>query len=445
MLRASALPGEALPAIPLEPDWPLIVEACAWTVPFILLAALFAILRSSLLHSSAARVLARTQSAAKKRRIEPLLARADTLATSAGILEVTLEVAFATQVLRFRAGAEAIDSRAILETLLIAVPAILLASQALPTAIALGVGDRLLLWALPTFHVLQMPLRWLVGALEASTRALMRLVGLRQDPASARQIVEGLREVIVEAEISGDLDETEREIIGNVMEFRDVGVSAVMIPRTEIDGIEIGTGLLAAARRMAEGGHSRVPVYDGSLDTIVGIMNARDVLLAAGDQGIADQSLRGLLRPAYFVPETKPVSELLAEFRREKLKLAIVLDEYGGTAGLVTLGDIIQEIVGDIQDEFDEAPPTPIRKLPDGRVEIAASLRVSEVNAELSTAIPEDGGFETLGGFVLAKLGHFPKRGESFAEGPFEYTVTESSDRRVIKVILRPTLQRVVA
>ena len=145
------------------------------------------------------------------------------------------------------------------------------------------------------------------------------------------------------------------------------------------------------------------------------------------------------------MPETKPVSELLTEFRREKIKIAIVLDEYGGTAGLVTLGDIIQEIVGDIQDEFDEVAPVPFRRLPDGRVEVSASLHVSEVNEELGTQIPEDGGFETLAGFVLARLGHFPKRGEIFAEDSFEYTVLEASDRRVIKVCLRPVLEKVVA
>jgi putative hemolysin len=445
MIRPPALLALGIPTSPPAPDWTGIAEVCLWTAPFLLLAALFAVLRSSLLHSNAQRVLARARSEAQRARIEPLLARADTLATSAGILEVTFELAFATQVLRLLADGGVVDTRAIAGTLLIAVPTILIASQALPTVIALGVGDRLLLWALPMFNVLQMPLRWLVRALEFSTRALMRLVGLRQDPASARQIVEGLREVIADSEISGDLDETEREIIGNVMEFRDVSVSAVMTPRTEIHGMEIGEGLLAAARKMAECGHSRVPVYEGSLDTIVGVMTARDVLLAAGDEGMSGETLRGILRPAYFVPETKPVSELLTVFRREKIKLAIVLDEYGGTAGLVTLGDIIQEIVGDIRDEFDQAAPTPFRRFPDGRVEVAASLRVSEVNGELAAGIPEDGGFETLAGFVLARLGHFPKRGETFSEDPFEYTVVEASDRRVIKVSLRPVRERVVA
>jgi putative hemolysin len=445
MTRTASLFLETAPPLPWPSEWTDLLGAALWTLPFLLLAALFAVLRSSLLHSHPQRVLSQSLSERQRARIEPLLARADSLATSAGILEVTCELAFATELLRWLAGAAPVDGRAILLTVLIAAPSILLASHALPTVIALGLGDRLLLWTLPAFHLIQIPLRWLVGALEASSRALMRVVGLRQDPASSRQIVEGLRDVIADSEISGDLDETEREIIGNVMEFRDVNISAAMTPRTAIHGVEIGEGILAAARRMAECGHSRIPVFDGSLDTIVGVVTARDVLQAAGERGMSDQPLRAILRPAYFVPETKRLSELLAEFRREKIKLAIVLDEYGGTAGLVSLGDIIQEIVGDIQDEFDEVVPQPLRRLSDGRVEIDASLRVSQVNEELAAEIPENGDFETLAGFVLARLGRFPKRGETFTAGAFEYTVLEASDRRVIKVSLRPVRQEAVA
>jgi len=439
------IPPGSLSPPPWSPDWASLFSALAWTAPFLLAAAGFAVLRSSLLHSHPARVLARIQSAGRKARIEPLLAKADRLATSAGILQVTCELAFATQLMRWLSGAGPADGRAILLTVLIAAPSILLASQALPTVIALGLGDRLLILVLPVFHALQIPLRWLVEALEAASRILTRVVGLRQDPASSRQIVEGLRGVIAESEISGDLDETERRIIGNVMEFRDVNIAAAMTPRTEIRGLEISTDLGEAARRMAECGHSRIPVYEGSLDRVVGVLIARDVIQAGAEHGMQSQSLRALLRPAYFVPETKRLSELLSEFRREKIKLAIVLDEYGGTAGLVTLGDIIREIVGDIHDEFDEAPPQPFRRLSDGRVEVDAGLRVSEVNGELGAEIPEDGGFETLAGFVLARLGHFPKRGESFTSGAFEYSVLEASDRRVIRVSLRPLPQEAIA
>jgi CBS domain containing-hemolysin-like protein len=427
---------------PVDPtEWGPYLTGALWTIPFLLAAAFFSVLRSSLLHSHVQRVVSRIADPARRSRIEPLLRRADSLAMSAGILEVACELAFTTELLLWLSSPGPIHGGSILLTLVIAVPSILIASQALSSIVALGIGDRLLIWTLPAFHMVQIPLRWLAGAIEGAGRVLMRIVGLRQHPATSREIVEGLREVIADSEISGDLGDTEREIIGNVMEFRDVNISAVMTPRTEVHGVGIAEGLVAAAQTMAECGHSRIPVFDGSLDTIVGVITARDVLQAAGDRGLSTQPLRSFLRPAYFVPETKRLSELLSEFRREKIKLAIVLDEYGGTAGLVTLGDIIRELVGEIRDEFDEAGPQPFRRLSDGRIEVDAGLRVSEVNAEIGADIPEDGGFETLAGFVLARLGHFPKRGEAFSTPGFEYTVLDASDRRVIRVSLRPKHQ----
>ena len=440
-----ALPVAETTSLPaFQADWDALIAGVLWTVPFLLTAAFFSVLRSSLQHSHVQRVVSRIADTERRERIEPLLRKADSLAMSAGILEVLCELAFTTELLVWISSPDPVDGRAVLLTLAIAVPSILIASQALSSIVALGIGDRLLIWTLPAFHVIQVPLRWLVGTIEGVGRILTRIVGLRHHPASSREIVEGLREVIADSEISGDLGETEREIIGNVMEFRDVNIAAVMTPRTEIRGVGIGEGLVAAAQSMAECGHSRVPVFDGSLDTIVGVITARDVLQAAGDRGMSSQPLRSFLRPAYFVPETKRLSELLSEFRREKIKLAIVLDEYGGTAGHVTLGDIIREIVGEIRDEFDEAGPQPIRRLSDGRIEVDAGLRVSEVNAEVGADIPEDGGFETLAGFVLSRLGHFPKRGESFASNGFDYTVLDASDRRVIRVSLRARPQEVL-
>jgi putative hemolysin len=410
-----------------------------------LAAGFFATLRVALLHSVSTRVLGRTSSERRRARIEPLLGRTESLATSAGIFEVAGEVVFVTLLLRFIARGEPIGWMSIAITSLITVPVLMVLAEALPTAIALRRGDRLILAVLPVFHFVQMPLRWLVNALEAIRRALMRVVGLRQNPAASRQIVEGLREVINDAEISGDLDETEREIISNVMEVRDVSVAAVMTPRTEIRGVEIGDGLLAATRTAADSGHSRIPVYEGSLDTVVGVVTARDLVEVAAERGLENGSLRPLLRPAHFVPETKRVSELLNEFRREKIKLAIVLDEYGGTAGLVTLGDIITEIVGHMQDEFDVDVREPVRRLPGGAAEVDASLHVSEVNEELHLSIPEGEDFETLAGFVLSELGHFPQRGERFVLGATEFTVLDASDRRVLKVGIRPMPQEIAS
>jgi len=428
---ASASP----PSTALPPAFEAWILGVAWTAPFLLLAAGFAVLRAALLHTHEGRLLARLESGGSRDRLARALRRVESLATSAGIFEVLCELAFALILLRHLAGAGPVDARSLLLTLAIAGPLVVTVSQALPTVLALRIGDRLLLAILPAFHVMQMPLAWLVRAIEALSRVMMRVVGLRSDPAYSRRIVEGLRNVIEDSEISGDLDASEREMIGNVIDFRDVAVSAVMTPRTEVHAIGIDEGLRAAADEMAACGHSRIPVYQGSLDRVVGVITARDVLLQTGKGG-PDGPLRAILRPAHFVPETKRVTELLAEFRREKVKLAIVLDEYGGTAGLVTLGDIVEEIVGEIRDEFDEEAPPRFKPLQDGRIEVDAGLRVSEVNAELRTDIPEDEDYETLAGYVLAELGHFPRRGEGFTAHGARYTVVEASDRRVIRVAI---------
>lgn len=436
----AAAAERALDLVELGPEVHETLAALSWAAPCLLLAGFFAMLRVALLRSHAGRVLARRGAEKKRDRIEPLLQRAEELAVSAEILEVASEVVFL--VLLYQALAEHADLGpwATLWTVLSAVPLRLVLGESLPTALALRGGDTVLLWTLPAFHLLQLPLQWLVRGLVGVRSAFLRIVGLRKDPAATRQIVEELREVIAESEISGELDPTEKAIIENVMTFRDVGVAAIMTPRTEMHGVEIEAGLAAAARMSAQTGHSRLPVYDGSLDTILGVVTARDVVRVAAEKGLEQGTLRSILRPAYFVPETKHVSELLAEFRREKIKVAIVLDEYGGTAGLVTLGDILQEIVGDIQDEYGDARAQTLRRLSDGSVEVDASLHVTDVNAELELELPE-GDYETLAGFVLAELGHFPQRGERVVHGAFELVVTDASDRRVYKVRVRKVQQ----
>jgi CBS domain containing-hemolysin-like protein len=381
-------------------------------------------------------VLALAARPARQRQLEPLLARADTLATSAAVYKTIADLAFVCLLLTHYAAGEP-TWRAIALTMLTAVPALLIVGDALASAVALRHGDALLVQALPLFHFAQLPLRMLVTGFEALRRALLRVMGLRTDRGASRQIVEGLREVIEVSEISGDLDATEREIIENVMEFRDVSVASVMTPRTEIYGVDVAEGVAGAVRVAADCGHGRLPVYEESHDRIIGTITARDLVGVVARGALSSADLRDVLHPALFVPETKRISELLSEFRRQKIKLAIVLDEYGGTAGLVTLGDIIAEIVGDIRDETAEAPEQPVRELGGGAAEVDAGLHVSEANERLGLAIPEEEDYETLGGFVLARLGHFPKAGESFVHDDVEYSVVEASDRRVLKVCVR--------
>ena len=408
-----------------------------WIAATLTLSGFFATLRFALQHSLPERVLAPIDDEAKRESLRPLLERVGPLATSAGVLKLTAEVVFVWLVAWIIAGDPALELPIVLGVLSLAVLSLLLMAEIVPAAVAQRWGDRLLVRLLRPFNVLQLPLHAVVVTLEALQGALRRLFGLSDSPDDAREIVEGLREVIEDADVSGGLDETERELIENVMEFRDVDVAAVMTPRTEIHGVDVEDDLLTALRKLTDCGHSRVPVYEDSLDTILGTITARDMVQLVADSGLSpelDFDLRSKLRPAYFVPETKQVSELLAEFRHEKTKIAVVLDEYGGTAGLVTLTDITGELVGDVLDEFDEEEPPAFLRHADGSVEIDAGEHVSDVNEELGTDIPDTEDFETLGGFVLAELGHFPKQGEAFDKDGFTYTVTESSDRRVLRV-----------
>jgi CBS domain containing-hemolysin-like protein len=428
---AAALPGVASAA---AVDWigldllPILLAGIA-----LFLSGLFAALRQALAQSVPARVLERAPDEATRHRLIPLLARTESLATSAGILATTFTLLFSVLVLDIVAEHRPLTGSTLLIALSVSAPLLWFVNESVARAFARRLGSDFLAQALPAFHYMQLPLHGLTWLIERARRAVMRVFGLKDDIETTRRLVADLRDVIEEADIS-DLDEAEREMIGNVLDFRDVDVAAVMIPRTEIEAVDIQLGLGGVAQRVAESGHSRVPVYRDTPDSILGTVSARDLVqvLAAGKLDTAD--LRTLLHPAYCVPETKKVSELLTEMRREKIKMAVVLDEYGGTAGLVTVGDILAEIVGDIPDEYDEDEPAPIRHLPGGAAEVEASLHVSEVNEELDLDIPEESDFETLGGFVLAQLGHFPQVGERFQKDGTEYSVLEANDRRVLRV-----------
>lgn len=430
------------PALAPEPPPPLelasSLEGASWIALALLCSGSFELLRAALLYSRVPRVLARLGSEAARDRMQRLLARADGLMTSAAILKIACDLAFLVLLLGWVAGGRGeLGWPRALGALAIAVPVLLLGTETLPIALARRHGDAVLVRALPAFAWLELPLRAVVAALETSRRAILRMVRVPEESPSERQIVEGLREVVQDSGRERDLDETERELIENVMEIRDVDVAAVMTPRTEIDGVEIGEGLAGVVRLAADKGRSRVPIYEGSLDSIVGYVPAHAVvqILALGDVAKAD--LRDHLRPVYFVPETKRLSELLVEFRRERQKLAIVLDEYGGTAGLVTMGDVLTEIVGEIQDEFDGEEPEAFREIEPGVALVDASLHVSEVNELFGLSIPEEEDFETLAGFTLSELGHFPKRGETFVHGAVEYEVVEATDRRVVRLRVR--------
>jgi putative hemolysin len=205
-----------------------------------------------------------------------------------------------------------------------------------------------------------------------------------------------------------------------------------MVPRTDMLALDVNTSVPEAVAAALAAGHSRIPVYNGSVDNITGLLYAKDLLLA-WQEGSQPASLRELLRPAFFVPETKKVDELLADLQQKRIHLAVVVDEYGGTAGIVTMEDIVEEIVGEIRDEYDVNEESLFERINDDEYRFDARIDLDEVNELLHVNLA-GGDSDSLGGFIYGQLGHVPTPGEKVAAGQVEFEVLSVTGRRIRKV-----------
>ena len=242
----------------------------------------------------------------------------------------------------------------------------------------------------------------------------------------------------VEEEIADEpLERHERAMIHAILHLDETPVRELMIPRVDVVSLDVTTPLDAAVQRMLDSGHSRLPIYEDGKDNIVGILYSRD-LLAAEARGAraASSALRDLMRPAFFVPESKRVDEMLAEFQERRVHIAIVVDEYGGVAGIVTIEDLLEEIVGEIQDEFDTDEPV-IERGPSGEAVVDARMSIDEFNAEFSAEINPDG-FDTLGGLLYERLGKIPTSGDVVSENGLRLQVITTAGRRIKRVRVVP-------
>ena len=238
----------------------------------------------------------------------------------------------------------------------------------------------------------------------------------------------------VEEELADEpLEKHERAMIHNILQLDETPVREIMVPRVDVIALDIVTSFDDAASKMLESGHSRLPVYEDSADNMVGILYGRDLLaVSARGEAPSKQGLESLLRPCFFVPESKRVDEMLTEFQQRRVHLAIVVDEYGGVAGLVTVEDVLEEIVGELTDEFDVDEPT-IEWSDGGTAVIDARLPVDEFNERFGASIiPE--GFDTAGGFIYARLGKVPASGDEVLEGDLRVEVLSTVGRRVQKL-----------
>ena len=231
----------------------------------------------------------------------------------------------------------------------------------------------------------------------------------------------------------GVLDEEEQEMIENVLELSSSTADEIMTPRTDIVAVEVNSDLQKVLDTITMAGHTRVPVFEDNIDNIIGLVYAKDLLAEIGKTG-TEFKLRDKIRKAYFVPESKPLRALLHEFQNQKLHIAVVLDEYGGTAGVVTLEDILEELVGEITDEYEETPPEPIKKIDQNTIEADARTYIDDINDQLELNLPEDEDYETIGGFVFSRLGYIPKTGENFDYENLKFTITSAEARRIKRI-----------
>ena len=244
---------------------------------------------------------------------------------------------------------------------------------------------------------------------------------------------EELLSVVEQRKIEGVVDEEEMEMIENVLELADTAVDEIMTPRTDIVALNANQELTEVIETIRNVGHSRIPVYENNIDNIIGLVYAKDLLAEIG-QNQADFKLRDKIRKAYFVPESKPLRALLHEFQNQKLHIAVVLDEYGGTAGIVTIEDILEELVGEIVDEYEDAPPEPIKQVDENTMEVDARIHIDDLNSDYDLDLPEDESYDTLGGFVFAHLGFIPKTGKVFDFKDITFTIVSAETRRIKRI-----------
>jgi len=303
--------------------------------------------------------------------------------------------------------------------------------ELVPKGVALAYSDRVALAVSTPVRVFFVVFKPLIWVLQGSSDAILRVLGLKPPGGEVDVYSEAeLKMLLSRSTEEGELEEQEQEMLYKVFDFADKEVSAVMVPRPEVVALSIDLPPEEALSAVIESPYTRYPVYRGAaLDEVVGILHVRDLFSALVDRGIAGVQLEQLLRPAYIVPETKDLAALLAEFRRTNQHMAIVVDEYGELEGIVTLEDLLEEIVGEIEDEFD-LPNESIERLDDGRVRIHGTFPIDDFNEQFKRSLPiED--YHTIGGFVFGLLGRAPEPGDEVEYDGVQFKVLDVEGSRI--------------
>ncbi|GAB2985664.1 hemolysin family protein [Mucilaginibacter puniceus] len=303
-------------------------------------------------------------------------------------------------------------------------PKSLAIQKSVPTTLAVSVPLRF-------FFIFFKPLIWVLNGF---ANFILGLFGIKTlEGGEAHHSSEELQYLLEQGKETGALDSNEHELIQNVFDFNERVVKNIMVPRTKISGIEVDTPREVLLEILITEGYSRMPVFDDVIDKIVGIVHAKDILplLARGEEIV----LKDIIRKPYFIPETKKINDLMAELQQKRIQIAIVSDEFGGTAGMVTLEDIVEELVGEIQDEYDEEKPI-VEVVNEREFIVNALAPIYDVNGHLPHDLPEDGDFDTVSGWLGHIFGKIPDVGEQKESNGYNITVLKKSDQNIESVKL---------
>ena len=308
----------------------------------------------------------------------------------------------------------------------------LVLGELVPKSLALRFSEQIACAVARPIELLARSSAIFVKLLTGSSNLVLKLFGGKDAGGASFISADEVKSLIREGATKGIFNETEKELIHSVFEFTDTPVKAVMKPRTEIHALEVHASLAEVAKNFVDSGFSRVPVYDGDLDKVIGILYNKDVFKALQEH--SDFRVRDHLHPAFFVPSTLPISELLKQLQRLRLAMALVVNEFGEIEGIATLEDLVEEIVGEIRDEYDREERGPVEHLPDGSMVIAGSALLKDLKTDFALPFEESPDYHTLAGLMLARLKRIPRGGEWIDENGYKLTIVDMEGRRIVKI-----------
>jgi len=324
----------------------------------------------------------------------------------------------------------------LVEAFLVSALLLTIFSVALPHAWSRYAADSFLSRAIPILRIseiLTYPVLKIIQGVDILVRRLSGAsIEMDADEEHAQQEI---LEAVQEGEDEGVVDTNERKMIESVIELRTITVGQIMTPRTEIVAIEADASIDDIKKTILEYGHSRMPVYEENLDNIIGMLYVKDLLQLLGEN-LEEFDLRKIMRQCYFVPETKNLRDLFAEFRNKQLHVAIVLDEYGGTLGLATFEDAIEQIIGQVADEYEPMEQPMVKQVNTSTLELDGRARVDELNDEYPVDLPESDDYETVSGFLFSSLGRIPETHETYQYRNLLFTVIDATERKINRLKL---------